>query len=111
MQLTQQKAQEKLSINYAIQTDSKLDIFLSNMGEEQLKVGAIYLKNENTSTFVCDPDEIINPYRTEKVTVAVPEGMDDFSIVASTELGTLSKEYFIPTSEQDLLVYDTENII
>jgi len=111
MQLTQQKAQEKLTIKYAIQTDSNLDIFLSNMGDDQLKVGAVYLKNETTSIFVSAPDEIINPYRTEKVTVTVPPGMNNFSIVASTELGTLSKEYFIPASEQDLLVYDTENII
>jgi len=111
MELTQQKAQERLTIKYASRTDSNLDVFLSNMGNEELKVRAIYLKNETTSTFVGAPDEIIQPYRTEKVTVTIPQGMADFSIMASTELGTLSKEYFLPISEQDLLVYDTENIV
>ena len=100
MDLTQQKAKEKLFIKQATITDNQLDISLSNLGDQELKVRAIYLKSQDNSTFAGNPNTIISPQRTEKVTVTIPEGMNDFSIIASTDLGTLSKEYFIPNSEQ-----------
>ena len=111
MELTQQKAKEKLTVTQAIITDNQLDISLSNLGDQELKVRAIYLKSQDNSTFAGNPNTIISPQRTEKVTVTIPDGMTDFSIIASTDLGTLSKEYFIPNSEQNLIEYDTENIM
>ena len=111
MDLTQQKAKEKLTIKQATITDNQLDISLSNLGDQELKVRAIYLKNQDNSAFAGDPNTIIAPHRTEEVTVTIPEGMNDFSIIASTDLGTLSKAYFIPTLDQNLIEYDTENIM
>ena len=72
MELTQQKAREKLTIKQAIMTDNHLDVYLSNLGDKELKVRAIYLKNENISTFVENPNTLIGPHRTEKIEVTIP---------------------------------------
>ena len=51
------KGTRKISHNMQSISDNNLDVYLSNLGDQELKVRRIYLKNENISTFVGNPNK------------------------------------------------------
>ena len=107
-----QKAQEQLSIaNITIFNNIMTKILIENEGTVELKIRAIYLKTEGSSTFICDPSVYISPTGTKNIDLVPPVQINsDSSIVAVTERGTLSKEYFIQNWEKTIYRYDTENL-
>lgn len=112
MDVTNQRSAEKLTIKYAERSGNNLSICLANMGPNELKLGAIYLKNNGVTTFASAPAAIIQPDSTQTVSIIAPSDLStDYSITASTSLGTLSKEYSITDNTDNSLVYDVDNIV
>ena len=116
--MTEQKIQENLSIleveiveNEITSINEIRSIIVNNTGTIELKVRAIYLKNETTTAFVSDPSVYISPASSKNITLnpALPV-TSNFSLTVSTERGTISKEFFIPQWAKTEIVYDTENL-
>ena len=116
--LTEQKIQENLSITDVEIAENEItsineikSINVNNAGTIELKVRAIYFKNETITTFVSDPSVYISPASSKIITLekAIPV-TSSFSLTVSTERGTLSKEFFIPQWAKTEIIYDTENL-
>ena len=107
-----QKAQEQLSIaNITIFNNVITKVLIENEGNVELKIRAIYLKTEGGTNFICNPSVYISPTGTENIVLNPPVTISSvFSIIAVTERGTLSKEYFIQSWEKTIYRYDTENL-
>ena len=106
---TDQKTRESLQITRAAINGSNLDIELTNIGPIELKVSAIYINSQNGNTFASDPAAIIQPAASQTVTIPYPL-VSNFSIVAATERGTLSREYYLPSWATNIKTFDTENL-
>jgi hypothetical protein len=107
--ITDQKIREKLSINNVVPETNKLNIVVENTGSIELIVRAIYIKNNGSVSFVRDPSVYMKPATLATIPIPLPT-VQNFSIVAATERGTLSSEFFIPTWALNTYRYDTENL-
>ena len=107
-----QKAQEQLTItNITMSNNVITKVLVENEGTVELKIRAIYLSTDGTTTFICDPSVYISPTGTKNIDVNPPITIStDSSIVVVTERGTLSKEYFVQSWEKTIYRYDTENL-
>ncbi len=107
-----QKAQEQMSIkNITMSNNVITKVLVENEGTVELKIRAIYLNTDGTTTFISDPSVYISPTGTKNIDVNPPITINaDSSIVVVTERGTLSKEYFVQSWEKTIYRYDTENL-
>ncbi len=107
-----QKAQEQLTItNITMSNNVITKVLVKNEGTVELKIRAIYLSTDGTTTFICDPSVYIAPTGTKNIDMNPPITISaDSSIVVVTERGTLSKEYFVQSWEKTIYRYDTENL-
>ena len=107
-----QKAQEQLTItNITMSNNVITKVLVENEGTVELKIRAIYLSTDGTTTFICDPSVYISPAGAKNIDVNPPITINtDSSIVVVTERGTLSKEYFVQSWEKTIYRYDTENL-
>jgi hypothetical protein len=107
-----QKAQEQFTIkNITMSNNIITKVLVENEGTVELKIRAIYLSTEGTTTFICDPSVYISPTAIKNIDVNPPITIStDSSIIVVTERGTLSKEYFVQDWEKTIYRYDTENL-
>lgn len=107
--ITNQRVEEKLAIINTYISGQSLQVVVENTGSIESTVKAIYLKNDGKITFIKDPSAVIKP--SEKIEIPMPLPPDaNYSIVISTERGTLSTEYFLPNWAKNTYVYDTDNL-
>jgi hypothetical protein len=107
--ISQKRAQEKILIKESQLTDENLEILIENAGSIEFKVRAIYAKRGGVASFLGDPQLSIPPKNAILVVMDRPV-TPSFSIIASTEKGTLSKEYFLQYWSKPTFIYDSENI-
>ena len=107
-----QKAQEQFTIrNITMSNNVITKVLVENEGTVELKIRAIYLSTEGTTTFICDPSVYISPTAIKNIDVNPPITIStDSSIIVVTQRGTLSKEYFVQSWEKTIYRYDTENL-
>jgi len=105
------KAQEQLSITNAyISNGNVVSVLIENEGTIELKIRALYIKSQTTE-FATDPSVNIPPASSKNITLTSPIPFTPGSyLVAATERGTLSKEYYILSWEKTIYNYDTENL-
>jgi hypothetical protein len=113
-QFNLEKSEEQLQItDTTIEDGSLKGVEIKNTGTTEITVRALYLKSDGQTEFIGDPSTEIHASTSKQITINPPRTLSPdftFSVIASTERGTLSKEYFIPPWDKITLVYDTENL-